>query len=133
VAPGGSVVETKHYIGDFAVVTTSASSSATHYLHRDHLGSVDTITDAAGAIVQRMSFDAWGKRREIAWTAMTDGAIALYNTSLTTRGFTGHEMIDPVGLVHMNGRVYDPEIGRFLSADPHVQEATNFQNWNRYA
>jgi uncharacterized protein RhaS with RHS repeats len=56
--PGGSVVETKHYIGDFAVVTTSAAATATHYLHRDHLGSVDTITDAAGAIVQRMSFDA---------------------------------------------------------------------------
>ena len=51
----------------------------------------------------------------------------------TTRGFTGHEMIDPVGLVHMNGRVYDPEIGRFLSADPFVQETGNLQSWNRYS
>jgi RHS repeat-associated protein len=41
-------------------------------------------------------------------------------------------MIDSVDLVHMNGRVYDPEIGRFLSADPHVQDATNLQSWNRY-
>ncbi|MEL6980730.1 MAG: RHS repeat-associated core domain-containing protein [Pseudomonadota bacterium] len=50
----------------------------------------------------------------------------------TTRGFTGHEMIDSVGLVHMNGRVYDPTLGRFLSADPVVQESSNTQNYNRY-
>jgi RHS repeat-associated protein len=57
---------------------------------------------------------------------------ALFDTSITTRGFTGHEMIDPVGLVHMNGRVYDGEIGRFLSADPFVQDNTNSQALNRY-
>lgn len=83
-----------------------------------------------------MSFDAWGKRREEYWTPMTDAAIASYGafTALTTtRGFTGHEEIDPVGLIHMNGRVYDPEIGRFLSADPFVQETHNLQSWNRYS
>ena len=42
-------------------------------------------------------------------------------------------MVDPVGLVHMNGRVYDPEIGRFLSADPFVQEPGNLESWNRYS
>lgn len=42
-------------------------------------------------------------------------------------------MIDGVGLVHMNGRVYDPDIGRFLSADPFVQDITNLQAWNRYS
>ena len=62
--PNGSI-ERKHTIGDFAVVTTTASSSATTYLHRDHLGSVDVVTSATGAVLQRMSFDAWGKRREI--------------------------------------------------------------------
>jgi len=32
----------------------------------------------------------------------------------------------------MNGRVYDPELGRFLSADPFVQDLTNLQAHNRY-
>ena len=56
-----------------------------------------------------------------------------FDSSLTTHGFTGHEEIDPVGLVHMNGRVYDPEIGRFLSADPFVQDLSNSQSLNRYS
>lgn len=53
-----------------------------------------------------------------------------FNTSITTPRFTGHEEIDPVGLVHMNGSVYDLELGRFLSADPFVQDASNSQSWN---
>ena len=38
-----------------------------------------------------------------------------------------------VGLVHMNGRVYDPHIGRFLSADPFIQQPENVQSFNRYS
>ncbi|MEZ5842557.1 MAG: polymorphic toxin type 50 domain-containing protein [Hyphomicrobiaceae bacterium] len=130
--PGGAI-ETKHYIGDVAVVTMAGTATATRYLHKDHLGSVDTITDEAGTVVQRMSFDAWGKRRETNWLPMTGPAIAAFDVAITTRGFTGHEMVDGVGLVHMNGRIYDPEIGRFLSADPFVQELANLQSWNRYS
>ncbi len=128
----------KHYIGDFAVVTRTspivgAGNLATNYLHRDNLGSVDAITDEAGTVIQRMSFDAWGKRRETNWTPLSETAIVNFNTTITNRGFTGHEQLDSVGLVHMNGRVYDAELGRFLSADPHVQETHNLQNWNRYS
>ena len=53
-------------------------------------------------------------------------------SSVTTRGFTGHEQLDSVGLAHMNGRVYDPLLGRFLSADPHIQSPANPQSLNRY-
>ena len=35
--------------------------------------------------------------------------------------------------VHMNGRVYDPELGRFLSADPFIQAPYNSQSFNRYS
>ncbi|WP_083698047.1 RHS repeat-associated core domain-containing protein [Shewanella sp. UCD-KL21] len=33
----------------------------------------------------------------------------------------------------MNGRIYDPTLGRFLQADPHIQTPTNSQNYNRYS
>ncbi|MBU0456496.1 MAG: RHS repeat-associated core domain-containing protein [Gammaproteobacteria bacterium] len=37
-----------------------------------------------------------------------------------------------MNLIHMNGRVYDPVLGRFLSADPQIQDPTNSQSLNRY-
>jgi hypothetical protein len=54
------------------------------------LGSVAVITDAAGQVVERLSYDAWGKRRYPNGGDDPTGAI----TSLTTKGFTGHEQID---------------------------------------
>ncbi|HVA55140.1 MAG TPA: hypothetical protein VNI53_04980 [Gammaproteobacteria bacterium] len=46
-----------------AVHTIDENGNATtRYLHYDHLGSVDTITDDQGTIAQTMSFDAFGLR-----------------------------------------------------------------------
>ncbi len=59
--------------------------------------------------------------------------VQAHRNEATTRGFTGHEHIESLGLVHMNGRVYDPLLGRFLSADPFVQAPTNTQSPNRYS
>ena len=33
----------------------------------------------------------------------------------------------------MNGHLYDPATGRFLSADPTIQYADDMQNYNRYS
>jgi RHS repeat-associated protein len=41
-------------------------------------------------------------------------------------------MLDQLDLVHMNGRVYDPFVARFLSADPIIQDPLNGQNYSRY-
>ena len=113
--------------------TGATISQTTQYFHRDHLGSVDAITDAAGSIVTRKSFDAWGQRRNLTWDPgpyWTSTSSLIYADGHLC--FTGHEQIDEVGLIHMNGRVYDPTIGRFLSADPNIQAPKNTQSFNRY-
>ncbi len=51
--------------------------------------------------------------------------------SLTSRGFTRHEHLDDVGLINMNGRTYDPILGRMLSPDPNI--AGGSQGLNRYS
>ena len=119
--------EEKYYIGDFCHSSPGKTRLPIYpdMCTGDHLGSVDVITDHTGGVVQRMSFDAWGKRREVNWTEWTMSTIVAFDTTETTRGFTNHEQLDPVGLIHMNGRVYDAEIGRFLSADPNVQDIQN--------
>ena len=48
-------------------------------------------------------------------------------------GLTGHEALDKTGITHMNGRLYDPAIGRFLNADPFVQSPGFSQSHNRYS
>ena len=67
------------------------------------------------------TYDAWGKQ------TITKNAMGL------TRGYTGHEHWNQFGLIDMNGRFYDPLIGRFLSPDPYVQAPYNLQNFNRYS
>jgi RHS repeat-associated protein len=52
---------------------------------------------------------------------------------LFDQGYTGHEHLDQFGLINMNGRIYDPQLGRFLSPDPFVTSPENPQNYNRYS
>jgi RHS repeat-associated protein len=49
------------------------------------------------------------------------------------RGFTGHEHLDNFALINMNGRLYDPMLGRMLSPDNYVQLASYTQSFNRYS
>jgi RHS repeat-associated protein len=51
----------------------------------------------------------------------------------TRHGFTGHEEMDEESLVNMNGRIYDPKIARFLSADPNIDGVEDLQGYNRYS
>jgi RHS repeat-associated protein len=110
-------------------VERSSGEVDTRYFHRDHLGSVAILTDDAGNVVERLSYDAWGKRRQPNGQDDPAGALA----SQTTRGFTGHEQLDDVGLIHMNGRVYDPLLGRFGTPDPMTESPFSTQGWNRYS
>jgi RHS repeat-associated protein len=52
---------------------------------------------------------------------------------ISRRGFTDHEHLGNTKLIHMNGRVYDPLLARFVSADPFIDGITNTQGWNRYS
>ncbi|WP_353390254.1 RHS repeat domain-containing protein, partial [Halopseudomonas sabulinigri] len=105
------------------------------YMHTDHLGSVVAVTDNQGRILERFSYDAWGKRRNLDGT--DDSAYDLQGQGLlpalsTHHGFTGHEMLDEMSLVHMNGRLYDPLIARFVSADPNIDGLYTTQGLNSY-
>ncbi len=108
------------------------------FFHTDRLGSVETITTVNKQVLERHGFDPFGKPRAGNWMVdnTLDGTTAtqkgLYNR-VTTRGYTGHDHIDSVGLIHMNGRAYDPELGRMLGVDPFMQSPLNSQSMNPYA
>jgi RHS repeat-associated protein len=108
-------------------VENSDETTLTRYFHTDHLGSIAVITNEAGVVMERLSYDAWGVRRN------PDGSPSGAITSATTRGFTGHEHLEEVGLIHMNGRVYDPLLARFGTPDPTTENPFSTQGWNRYS
>jgi RHS repeat-associated protein len=110
-------------------VENADETTLTRYFHTDHLGSIAVITNETGAVVERLSCDAWGVRRYPDGTPDPSGSIA----SSSSRGFTGHEHLAEVGLIHMNGRVYDPLLARFGTPDPTTEDPFSTQGWNRYA
>jgi RHS repeat-associated protein len=134
----GTTIEFKHFISVNGQSLTlysrkSTSVNATYYRHDDHLGSTEHLTDNAGANVVMESFGAYGSRRGSNWTGAPTPADLTTINNTTRKGYTEHEMLDSTGLVHMNGRVYDPVIGRFVSADPVSGCGKNTQNRNRFA
>jgi RHS repeat-associated protein len=121
-----------HYLsgptGLFGILTIEDNTETMHYVHTDYLGSYTYITDEDGQLVEVLSYDPWGRRRNAYdWTN--------YNVAPTLfdRGYTGHEHLDQFGLINMNGRMYDPVVSRMLAPDNFVQTPDFSQNFNRYS
>lgn len=94
----------------------------------DYQGSLLALTDVNGVVKERYAYDPWGIRRSPAIWKDSDTRTKF----IIYRGYTLHEHLDGFGLINMNGRVYDPLLGMFLSPDPYVQAPGNWLNYNRY-
>lgn len=99
-------------------LTISVIPSVT-YIHTDALGSVVAVTDANRNVLERREWEPYGHQLT---PAMTNGP-----------GYTGHVMDAATGLIYMQQRYYDPQVGRFLSMDPVASDTATAWNFNRYA
>ncbi len=134
----GTVKKT-HYIsggnGLAALYIEQEGAGKLYYAYTDYLGSLVALTNEDGSIAtlngtqQRLAFDPWGNRRNPNnWSELITKPTHL----ITDRGYTMHEHLDDLALINMNGRVFDPQIARFLSPDPYIQSAGNLLSYNRY-
>lgn len=115
---------TRHFYyleGGVLCVKQDGQPDQFYYMNTDHQGSILSIVDANGSSVFEADYDAWGKQT------------VTLNTIGFHRGYTGHEMLPEFGLINMNGRLYNPDLGRFLSPDNFVQAPDFSQNFNRYS
>lgn len=128
---GGSPYEADIlYLKDY-----SKNEASYHYLHKDYLGSILAITDINGKKLEQRHYDAWGNITHLKignGAVITDQALIKQTALLLDRGYTSHEHFQELGIIHMNGRLYDPILRRFLNADENIQEPFNTQNYNKY-
>ncbi len=129
----GSQDRSYHWIqspeGPIALVITNTNGPKQIYLlAKDHLGSITGLIDTTGKVVGEYSFDPWGRRRD-----PNDWSYIFSDSVISNRGFTTHEHLDEFRLIHMNGRLYDPQLGRFLNPDPIISDPSSIQNYNRYS
>jgi RHS repeat-associated protein len=127
---GTSLTRAYIYAGQrlIAIRTVNGGAAAMRYVTVDHLGSLTLFTDGGAQVAERLSYEASGKRRQ---SNGAPGGVAAAAT--TARGFTGHEHLDSLSLIHMNGRLYDPVLGRMLGADPRLADPLLRQNFDRYS
>jgi RHS repeat-associated protein len=118
-------------VGLAAIIETNGNTYTNYYTYTDHLGSILTVTNALGKVVTEQNFDAWGRKRNpINWMPIaSNGSSGL---DWLYRGYTGHEHINEFSLINMNGRLYDPVIGRMLSPDNVLADPYSSQSYNKY-
>jgi RHS repeat-associated protein len=101
--------ETFHYLYGLNIDQVLVQDSATGMIWAlaDRLGSVDTLTDAVGNVVDERTFDSFGR------------LISETNPAVSFRyGYTGRELDAESGLDYYRARYYDSAVGRFISVDP---------------
>lgn len=86
------------------------------------------VTDAQGTVVATMN----GKAQVIHEAAYRPYGKQAKGSPQDGPGYTGHVNDAATGLVYMQQRYYDPEVGQFLSPDPVVPAPGNVFNFGRY-
>ncbi|MCX6232098.1 MAG: FG-GAP-like repeat-containing protein [Bacteroidetes bacterium] len=128
----GEIINNHYIMANDDLVAINRISSITgetmNFIFKDNLNSFDRVTDENANISDSYSYNPWGNPRDY-----NDWDLPDNTTHLFSRGFTGHEHLDKFALINMNGRLYDPLLGRFLSPDNYMQAPDNSQNFNRYS
>jgi RHS repeat-associated protein len=117
LGPDGDLIK-YYWAGDRLVARRDAASRLTDF-HQDRLGSTRLLTNAKGSVLERYDYDPFGK--------------PLTTPGRDERLWHGQRLDHDSGLIYMNARYYDPELGRFTSPDSIIPDPNRPQSLDRYA
>lgn len=121
ITEGGRLTREFYYLDDHVIAIKQDGMFKFYKAFTDNLGSILCVIDDNGNKVFEASYDAWGRQT------------VMRNDIGLRRGYTGHEMLKDFDIINMNGRLYDPVLGRFFSPDNYVQLPDYSQSFNRYS
>jgi len=110
-------------------VEEGSGYSTLTYMHSDHLSSTIALTDAVGAVVSRMSYDAFGVARNLDWSVGSP----ILPVSKTDRLFTGQRIEPEFNLYDFGARRYDAAVNRFIQPDPVLPALEDPRTINPYS
>jgi RHS repeat-associated protein len=104
----GTGTELTHYAQGAGIDEPLAAlrGGTTGFYEQDGLGSVTSLTDSTGVLLNSYTYDSFGNL-----TVSTGFFVNPYQ-------FTGRDYDSKTGLRYYRARYYDPKVGRFLSEDP---------------
>lgn len=86
-------------------------NNADYYFQKNWRGDVIGIVNASGTVVAEYGYDAWGK------VISVTGSMASTVGRINPIRYRGYYYDVETGFYYLNTRYYDPEVGRFISAD----------------
>ncbi|RYE59632.1 MAG: RHS repeat protein [Sphingobacteriales bacterium] len=92
----------------------TANQKGNFFFHSNNLGSISSITDSLGNVMERYEYDIFGK-----FQIYDSNYNLLPSSSINNRfSFTGREFDHESGFYYYRNRFYEPEHGTFLQKDP---------------
>lgn len=102
----GNVSQINHHGNQTDQILVTEITNDSYYYHRDHQGSVRSITDDSGAEVNSYKYDSFGN------------VLSISETINNPYRYTGREFDAESGLYYFRARYYDSNAGRFIGEDP---------------
>ncbi|MCZ7570272.1 MAG: hypothetical protein M5U01_17040 [Ardenticatenaceae bacterium] len=102
------------YDWDIDSPLTMERGGDTYYYHTDMLGNVTEVTDDAGTLVERYTYDVYGQVSIFDGSGNPLAESAIDNPYL----FAARHFDNESGLYYYRARMYHPSLGRFLQMDP---------------
>ena len=114
------------YDADGKVVAVNYNGNYYYYL-RNAQSDIVKLIDKTGATVVEYSYDSWGK------LLSTSGSLASTLGKNNPFRYRGYVYDEETGFYYLQSRYYNPEVGRFISADVLLSTGQGVLGHNAYA